>query len=150
MLYKSYGRLVYEADAIKTAPSKLSENWIVLRCCNDLAGYYQYWLAKKGIVIVPSSWKPHISVVKGEKMSKQIFTDWMKTNGEWVNFNYDDDLRMNDRGFVWVNCWSKELNDLRRSLGLYVKRDDRFHLTVAKMKEGITYYGIEKLLTYDP
>lgn len=150
MLYKSYGKLVYEADAIKTAPAKLSENWIVLQCCNDLVGYYRYWLAKKGLAIVAPSWKPHISVVKGEKMSKQIFADWVKTNGAWMNFEYDDDLRVNDRGFIWVNCWSKELNNLRRSLGLYIKRDDRFHLTVTKMKEGITYYGIEKLLTYDP
>ena len=131
-------------------PSKLSDNWIVLRCCNDLVSYYQYWLTKKGLPIVPSSWKPHISVVKGEKMSKEIYTDWTKSKGPWVNFDYDDDLRMNDRGFIWVNCWSKGLNDLRRSLGLYLKKDDRFHLTVAKLKEGIAYIGIEKLLTYDP
>lgn len=150
MLYKSYGRLVYEADVIKTVPSKLSENWIVARVCNDLVGYYQYWLTKKGIPIVPSSWKPHISVVKGEKMSKQVFADWTKDKGEWIRFDYDDELRMNRKGFVWINCWSKQLNELRQSLGLYIKRDDRFHLTVAKMKEGISYYGIEKILTYDP
>jgi len=150
MLYKSYGKLVYEADVMKTTPAGLSDNWIVLHVCNDLVGYYKYWLTKKGIAIAPSSWKPHISVVKGEKMAKKIFTDWIKNNGAWVNFEYDDELRMNDRGFIWVNCWSKELNCLRKALGLYLKRDDRFHLTVTKMKEGIAYIGIENILTYDP
>ena len=150
MLHKSYGKLVYEADVVKTAPARIFENWIVTRCCDDLVGYYRYWLTKKGVIITPPSWKPHISVVKGEKMSKQIFTDWTKSNGAWINFDYDDELRMNDRGFIWINCWSKELNDLRRALGLYLKRDNRFHLTITKMKEGISYQGIEKLLVYDP
>lgn len=142
---------MYEADVIKTTPAKLSENWIVLQVCHDLVGYYKYWLAKKGIMIVPSSWKPHISVVRGENMSKQIFADWLKANGgPWIKFDYEDDLKRNDKGFVWIDCWSKELNDLRQALGLYLKRDDRFHLTITKMKTGISYHGIEKLLTYDP
>lgn len=150
MLYRSYGKLVYEADVVKTAPAKLSENWVIAQVCQDLVNYYQYWLNKKGLVTVPSSWKPHISVVRGENMSKQVFTDWIKRNGNRIQFDYDDELRMNNRGFVWVNCWSRGLNDLRRSLGLYAKRDDRFHLTITKLKDGISYIGIDSLLTYDP
>jgi hypothetical protein len=148
MLYQSYGKLVYEADIMKT-PSDLSTNWIILQVSPGLAGYYQYWLAKKGILLTPSSWKPHLSVVRGEKMDKQIFEKWKKADDR-VHFDYDDELRYNDKGFVWINCWSKELNDLRKSLGLYLKKNDKFHLTVTKMRPGFTYHGIEKLLTYDP
>lgn len=141
---------MYEADVIKTAPAKLSDNWIVLQVCPDLANYYQYWLKKKGVMIVPSSWKPHLSVVRGEKMSRAVFDDWIKTNGNRIKFDYEDELKRNDKGFVWVDCWSKELNDLRKALGLYLKKNDRFHLTITKMKPGFSYHGIEKLLTYDP
>lgn len=150
MLYQSYGKLVYEADVLKARPSKLTENWVVLNVNPDLAKYYQYWLSKKGIILTPSSWRAHISVVRGEKMDKRLFSNWLRTNGNQVKFEYDDEIKYNDKGFCWANCWSKELNDLRRSLGLYVKKNDRFHLTVAKMREGFSYYGIESILTYDP
>src|SRR4051812_41628495 len=111
MKYTSYGYLTYEADVMKT-PGDLSKNWIILRCCDDLVNYYQYWLNKRGVAISKSSWKAHLSIVRGEKMSKQIFSNWIKENGNKVSFEYDDELRCND-AFIWVNCWSPELNELR-------------------------------------
>jgi hypothetical protein len=149
MLHRSYGSLIYEADAIKTAPSKLSENWIVLRVCDDLVNYYQYWLNKRGVAISRSSWKPHLSVVRGEKMQKEIFTEWISKNGNKISFEYEDELLCN-KEFIWLNCWSSELNKLREKLGLYRKKNDRFHLTICKLNEGIVYIGMEKLLRYDP
>lgn len=89
MLYKSYGKLVYEADIMQT-PNKLSENWIVLRCDDNLVNYQQYWLNKKGVAITVSSWKPHLSVIRGEKMDKTTYNDWVKKNGSWVDFSYDN------------------------------------------------------------
>lgn len=149
MRHKSYGYLYYESDIIKT-PNLLNHNWIILRCCDDLVNYYQYWLNKKSIAIIKSSWKPHLSISRGEALDKAKFIEWIGINGNKIHFDYEDELRYNKKGFVWINCWSKELNGLRHSLGLYLKKDDRFHLTVAKMKDGISYYGIEKFLTYDP
>lgn len=140
---------MYEADFVKLS-NMSNENWIVLQIDRDLARYYQYWLSKHGVQLAPSSWKPHISVVRGEKMDRRVFSDWMKANGNQITFEYHDEPKRNDRGFIWLDCWSKELNDLRQTLGLYLKRNDRFHFTVAKMKEGISYYGIDKLIKYDP
>lgn len=148
MLLQSHGYLTYEADVMK-APTNLSDNWIILRGVDGIVNYYQYWLAKRGIAFTSSSWKPHVSVVRGEKMDRKLFDKWIKNNGNKIIFEYNDDFRVNNE-FIWINCFSKELNDLRRFLGLYVKKDDRFHLTLGKINKGVVYIGTEKLLIYDP
>lgn len=148
MLYNSYGKLVYEADVLAT-PTKLSDNWVVLNVCNDLVNYYQYWLNKRGVKIKKSSWRPHLSVIRGETMDKDLYSTWIKNNGGKVYFDYDDTLKTNGK-FIWVDCKAPKLNELRKSLGLYLKKDDRFHLTVAKLDKGVVYIGMESLLIWDP
>lgn len=142
-MYQSSGKLVYEADVMKL-PNAQNENWVILQCCNDLVAYYQYWLTKKGVAITKSSWKSHLSVIRGEQMDKKIYDNWARKNS-LINFEYDDTLKTNME-FIWVDCFVPELNKLRSELGLYQKKNDRFHLTVAKLKPNVVYVGLEKLL----
>ena len=72
---------------------------------------------------------PHISVIRGEK--PKHLNNWAKCHKSTVKFNYTNQIRWDNRQHAWLDVYSKDLAELRASLGLSYK--EKFHLTLGRI-----------------
>lgn len=109
--------------------------WSLLRCEHDIAAYYAWHTNRFGIEVnVANLWGIHISVVKGEEpLHKEL---WGKHNGELFNFEYDGMIRFDNGEHAWIDIYSEELAEFRKSLGLIPR--NKFHLTIGRLKYTFT------------
>lgn len=118
------------------------ENWWLMATCDFEVARYYCWLAKKwGIEIdVGARHGPHISVVKGEKpFNKDL---WFKLKGRKCHFEYSNQPKTN--GYhVWLDVKSRELSNVRTSLGLSEKPFHSFHLTIGRLRHNMDHVAHE-------
>lgn len=108
----------------------------------DLADYYRalipkYYNARR------SRYPAHITVVRPEKENPPKIRYWGDHEGERVEFLYDPFV-YSDKGYYWLNCWCKRLEEIREELGLPITSrytlppsgfTKCFHCTVGNYKE---------------
>lgn len=135
MLYQSSGILKYEI-----IPEYGYR--VILETQDDLSDYYRS-LIPKYIEIRPQKYNSHISIVRKE--IPLILENWGKFDGQEIKFLYNNYINFDNRYF-WLNCFSKDLETVRTSLGLELKNHSsdnyllegylkRFHLTIGNKKE---------------
>jgi hypothetical protein len=145
-----------KADSIKFRPG-----WLIVQCDRDWTWLMQRWLTLHGhgrwaqvidrarvmpdgrtvdreprlarvLDFVPPAWGPHISVTRGERVSKSKAGLRRSLKGRLIDFRYSPDLQFNGEYFwFWVQC--DELLDLREQLGLRRTPKQRLHLTVGRV-----------------
>lgn len=109
--------------------------------------YTRTWpVVKRGVKVSESAWKPHVSVVRGERPRNK--RDWKKYNGKKVWFKYSP-LIIRGGPYYWLEVYSNELEFIRKELGLprlssgfdfeyyekngvLIKRKPMLHLTIGK------------------
>lgn len=127
--HASTGRLVFDPPP----PNKTGPYWAILACDKGIVDFYSWLLRRNGIEIEKgSTWGPHISVVKGEEPPNKVF--WGSHIARELSFRYTNVVRWDNGYHAWLDCWSEELNDVRRALGLPDKPDMSFHLTLGRLK----------------
>ncbi len=105
--------------------------WVLLRCDDDIAYYYAWLLKRHGIEVEPFNlWGVHVSAVKGEKPADLNL--WGKLEGAELRLNYENWIRFDNGEHAWLDVYSQDLCDFRRSLGLSEK--NKYHLTVGRLK----------------
>ena len=106
------------------------EPWWLLAMCDDgIVDFYRWLLKKYGIQSYTNNlWGTHISVIRGEKPKN--LKNWGQCN-RVVNFNYTNQIRWDNHQHAWLDVHSKDLAELRASLGLSYK--ERFHLTLGRI-----------------
>lgn len=90
----------------------------------------------------PQRYNAHISVVRKEV--PQDLSNWGKREGESIPFFYSNYIH-HGTVYFWLNAFSKELEELRRELGLEVDRHPNcnppdgfikcFHISLANCKD---------------
>lgn len=132
MLFKAKGVLKYE---IGNSGYKL----IVDRVDPGISLFYRS-LIPKWFRTQPQKYPPHISVVRKE--TPKNLKAWGKYEGQVIEFFYDPYI-WNGTQYWWLNCFSKELEDIRTELGLENKIWDIdpepgyskcFHMSIANSK----------------
>jgi hypothetical protein len=124
----------------------ISHEWIegygdrmVVNTDPELSRYY-FSLLPKYLNIKPQGWNPHISLIRNETPTypARIF----EYVGRKVSFLYDP-IVLNDEKYYWINCFSKELEDIRKDVGLpYISKFWQpplfylrsFHITIGNLK----------------
>lgn len=82
----------------------------------EIARYYQQFIPKR-ILYNKQKYKPHISVVR--KVVPINLEYWGKYEDEEIDFQYDNNIHFGEV-YIWLNCFSKRLEDIRLELGLEI------------------------------
>ena len=131
-LYRSTGTLHYSTGEVGYR--------LVLNIDQGLLDYYRS-LIPKWYVVSRQRYGAHISVVRKE--TPKVLEHWGKYEGEKIEFFYSNDLQ-HDHQYWWLNCFSKDLEKIRKELGLpvsspYTLPPDGFvkcfHSTVGNTKQ---------------
>ena len=120
----------------------------------DICMYYRA-LVPKWIVTRRQAYAPHISVVR--KVIPPNLEHWGKYEGEEIEFSYSNIVHFSPT-YMWLNCFSVRLEEIRRELGLSVHDEYTlppagflkcFHSTIANFKglprDGLSY-NVERFL----
>jgi len=100
-MYKSTGTLRY------------GQTNLVLDIDPEIVRYYRTFLSRKmftNLQLYPA----HISIVRKEVPLWEL---WGKHAGRSIEFEYDGVIHHGTM-YWWLNCWSKELEEIRTELGL--------------------------------
>lgn len=87
---------------------------LIVEVDQDIINFYRK-LIPKYYYVKPQMYKAHISVVRKEKVPNSKF--WEKYEGKLIDFYYLNKV-YNSETYWWLNCFSKELEDIREELGL--------------------------------
>lgn len=117
-----------DEDLILTRKDK---GWAILRVDLSFVLPYLQQIRKQGKKISASAWGPHISVVRGE-VRKWTLTKRHGLDGQRYTVEVDSQIRNNRNGYYWLDCKSRELENLRVQLGLPPRPSPPFHLTIGK------------------
>lgn len=130
---------VYMANALKLMetdmiiPSKTDgEAWCILKVDLKTIQEQLEGLRSAGINISGSAWGPHISIIRGETVDKELFKEHPQ---ELTKINFElGALRHNKQGYYWYDIECPELEQLRISFRLSPRPTPPFHLTIGKVQ----------------
>ena len=130
---------VFPEDRKRLSKKKkpFEEQTIVGNVSRDFT-YYQNWFGQKkiGIELEPPPFGGHVTIHNGIENIKNInkHLDFLKSiNNKVITVYYDPDVYIHWR-FLAVKVYSKDLNAIRKKLGL--SRKEFFHITIGKIKDG--------------
>lgn len=130
---------VFPEDRKRLSKKKkpFEEQTIVGNVSRDFT-YYQNWFVQKkiGIELEPPPFGGHVTIHNGIENIKNInkHLDFLKSiNNKVITVYYDPDVYIHWR-FLAVKVYSKDLNAIRKKLGL--SRKEFFHITIGKIKDG--------------
>ena len=94
----------------------------------QLVRYYQWWIWREfRIKITDSAWKPHATLIRGEKPRKPLL--WNLHEGHKVQVSYSPKLLTNGNHW-WLPACSTDLENIRTELGLRARPYVPFHITI--------------------
>ena len=108
-------------------------SWCIAWVDDEIREYYSS-LVPKYFYLQPPAAKAHATIVR--KSIEQV-QDWSVWNKPYeVDIEYDGLIQYDDVYF-WLNCWSKDIGDLREKFGLPRFRAgfDRYHITIGNRKK---------------
>ena len=130
---------VFPEDRKRLSKKKkpFEEQTIVGNVSRDFT-YYQNWFVHKkiGIDLEPPPFGGHVTIHNGIENIRNIkqHSEYLKSlNNKVITVYYDPDVYIHWR-FLAVRVYSKELNSIRKKLGL--SRKEFFHITIGKIKDG--------------
>lgn len=106
----------------------------------EIINYYRS-LIPKYITYQPQKYPPHISVVRYETPDLNVWNKYTKKKEE-IDFSYEGTVKFGQM-YLWLNCFSKRLEEFRLELGLPVESKYTlppegftkcFHCTIGNMK----------------
>ena len=118
-----------------SAQIKIYDWWIVAYLPQDFGRYYRS-LCPKAWCIKPPMYNSHITVVRKdlEQLDKSKLSDI--EDGRVVSLSYSPEIKT-DGLYYWMDVYSPEIVEIRRSLGLPDYRDgyDCYHVTIGNKKD---------------
>lgn len=106
------------------------ETYIVAYVDSEISRYYRS-LIPKYIYTFPQKYPAHITIVRKDQEIMPANVGFIQNT--LVYFEYDSTINFSDT-YVWLNCYSKDIEDIRESLGLPRCRFNSFHITIGNMK----------------
>lgn len=87
----------------------------------DLSNYYRSFIPKYKKVAI-QKYPAHITVVRIHNEKPTLLDNWGFHKNKTVKFYYSNEIQESDN-YYWLNCFSKDLENIRKELGL---RNDFF------------------------
>ncbi|NJK77220.1 MAG: hypothetical protein HC942_28845 [Microcoleus sp. SU_5_6] len=116
---------------LKYFPLKGESNdagWLILECDRDLSLYYCWFVQKHlGLRLQHPKFGSHISVVRGEVVKN--ICRWNAYQSQTIDFYYSNEIKTNIR-YWWLTVCSPCLMSVRQELGLDVRPEYDFHVTI--------------------
>lgn len=109
-MFQSEGILKYTDES--SAGIKL-----VLEIDPGISAYYRALIPKWFDKPKPQFYSPHISLVRRE--TPPNMEHWKKHEGRKIAFQYSNEIQFGEV-YCWLNCFSKEFEEIRLELGLPV------------------------------
>ena len=110
------------------------DNAVILKVDNGISEYYSWWLNRKyGISLSKPAWGTHITVVSDKDRVKDIESfNKIKSSldGKMIQVPYEVDLRKQWQFWVLEVQPTKEMIEIRKSLGL--RENFPFHITIGR------------------
>lgn len=138
-VFEGQGRVNY--DPHRGTMRGNTKNWCVIDCDREITRYNRWWLNKeKHLILNQPAWDAHISVVRGERLSRDAQLLWKKYHGKRVDFMYEHgDIQTSPDPdapgtFFWVRVHCPLVDRIRSELGLRTSWKTH-HMTI-----GRTYY----------
>ncbi|MCP2727610.1 hypothetical protein [Limnofasciculus baicalensis] len=102
--------------------------WLILECDRDLGLYYSWFVQRQlGLRLQHPRLGSHITVVRGEVVENIL--RWSAYPSRVINFYYSNEIKTNGR-YWWLNVYAPCLMSIRQELGLEVKPEYDFHVTI--------------------
>ncbi len=117
-------------------------NSIVIEADQGISDFYRSLIPKAYFAQKPR-YPAHITVVRSEKESPVHTEHWLKYDHQPISFLYDPYIQKGsggNKGYFWLNILCKDLEIMRKELGLPVRSqytkppvgfDKFFHMTIA-------------------
>lgn len=118
---------------------KKQSNWksaAIVQFNDDFCNYYRWFLKKEfGLTLNQPLRGSHITVVNDRTSDMKDGADIMDINGKEITVYYDPlNIRSNNEHW-WINAESKDIEDIRESLGLCRTPYFGLHLTIGMSNE---------------
>lgn len=128
--HKSKGRLFIADPRSKDRGNR--KWWLLLKIDPEILNCYSWYCERYGWEIVKGSrWGPHISVVSGERPKDIKLWKSLPNKKCWFNYSV---VQKTDGHFIWLDVQSKDLEKIRKDLGLSEKPYFSFHLTLGRFR----------------
>lgn len=111
--------------------TRQDRGWAILRVETKHVLPHLQSIRADGTHVSLSAWGPHISVIRGE-LRRWKNSQKFNLHGKEFTVELGDTLRQNRKGCYWLDCQSRELEDVRVQLGLPPRPSPPFHLTIGK------------------
>jgi hypothetical protein len=121
MLYKAKGRV------------QVYDSYIVAYINPDIVRFYKS-LIPKWIYVNRQKYDAHITIVRKDAETIPNKENQPLVDGKTVWFYYDTQIKTCGT-YYWMNVYSRDIEQIRISLGLSKCRFDCFHITLGNIKE---------------
>lgn len=110
---------------------KVYDTYVVAYVDNEIGRYYRS-LIPKALYVNGQRYGSHITVIRAdvEKVSKEA----VEFDGKFINYSYDSEI-FTCGTYFWLNAYSKDIEIIRKKLGLPRKLYDTFHITLGNCKD---------------
>lgn len=132
-MYRSTGVLRYQ------------NGWLVVDADDRSLTHYYRKLIPEYVDVQPPKYPGHITVIRPEYETPINAKFWGKYQGQSLIFHYLPLIYFGEF-YCWLNCFSKDLEDIREELGLCVEDEYTippkgfrkcFHMTVGNFKHQV-------------
>ena len=101
MWHTSTGIIQY--DPPRPGMKRRTEWWAIIKVDREITRYYRWWVMNRyWIDLKQPAWDAHISIVRGEKPSKNKMHLWKKYHGQLVEFKYSHNVFQAEKPEFWV------------------------------------------------
>ena len=131
-VFPGEGIITFDPVAKKDPRGRMSRPWWVIGTIEgDIVKYYSWFLQRKhGIRLQSPAWGPHISIVRGEETTLDIWEQFKKKYDQMpFKFVYKVSLRTNGDHW-WMNVDCDFLTEFRLEMGYPEESEYGFHLTL--------------------
>ena len=124
-----------DRERIKIKKKPFEEETIVCNISKDFTYYYSWFIKRKlGITLETPPFGGHITIHNGIEQIPDLkkHMDYLRSlEGKAITVEYDPTIYLHWRFFA-VEVFSKELDEIRKTLGLPKKS---YHITIGKIKD---------------
>lgn len=125
------GRIVY--DPPRPGMKRNTDRWAIVSMDREITRYYRWWIKTHyHIDLCQPSWDAHISIVRGEHISKNAEALWRSRHGQKIQVKLGIvPKQVEAKPYFWyIDGFAPEIDEIRAELGL--KSGFNYHLTVGR------------------
>lgn len=128
---------IIKYDPHRFGMKKKTEWWAVVQVDREITRYFRWWVQRQFHVELSSpSWDAHVSIIRGERPSRDKRHLWKKYHNQKIDFRYSNIIRQSGDTtkrpgtywFVEVDC--PMLIDIRDEFGF--PSDWKLHITIGR------------------